>query len=90
LKFRKKYTKSLQIVHNYGEDEVDDKEELDEESARVITESAIAAGTAPQFNMPSDVVTPPVGAAVDIGGKKCKWCGSTSHCRKSHKDCHPQ
>ena len=33
------------------------------------------------------VVDPPETATVTLGGKKCKWCGSTTHSRKSHKDC---
>ena len=32
------------------------------------------------------VVPAPNGAVVEVGEKKCKWCGSTTHSRKSHKD----
>lgn len=81
---RKKYTKSRQIRHYYGEEEM---EELDEETARVITENAIRDGNAPNLNPPQDVIAAPLGSVVEIGGRKCRWCGSTTHVRRSHKDC---
>jgi hypothetical protein len=54
---------------------------------KALTESAIEEGNAPGVGLPNDMVTAPPGANVVIGGKKCKWCGSTTHVRKSHKDC---
>ena len=32
-------------------------------------------------------VAAPEGAEVEVGGKSCKWCGSQTHLRRSHKDC---
>lgn len=87
LNFRKRYTKSLQITHTYGDKEDEDEELVDEVEATAMTEHAIANGTAPTFNIPDVVNPPPPGATVNIGGKKCKWCGSNTHSRKSHKDC---
>ena len=54
--------------------------------ATAVSEAAIANGTAPTAPV-LDPVPAPAGAEVDVGGKKCKWCGSTTHQRKSHKDC---
>lgn len=82
--FRKKYIKNCQIRHTYGDEE--DDEAYNEESALLLTEKAIANGSA----RPPPVLAPvpaPEGANVEVGGKSCKWCGSRTHLRKSHKDC---
>ena len=72
---RKKYTKSRQIRHYYGEEEM---EEL---------ENAMRDGNAPNLNPPQDVIAAPLGSVVEIGGRKCRWCRSTTHVRRSHNDC---
>lgn len=53
---RKKYTKSRQIRHYYGEEEM---EEL---------ENAMRDGNAPNLNPPQDVIAAPLGSVVEIGG----------------------
>ena len=59
---------------------------MNEDIAVEVTQAAVATGTAP--SAPDlQAVRAPDGAQVDVGGKKCKWCGSTAHLRKSHKDC---
>ena len=79
---RKKYVKNCQIQHSYGE-EVDN--DLVEEEALQLTQSAINEGSATGVIL-SDVEAPaPEGAVVEVG--KCKWCGSNTHTRRSHKDC---
>lgn len=75
----------MQIRHSYGNDG-DEEEPLSEEIAVRVTQAALADGTAPALPVLEDVPAPN-GAEIQIGGKKCKWCGSTSHLRKSHKDC---
>ena len=82
--FRKKYVQRLQIRHSYGDD--DEDRSVSEDMATAVTEAAMANGTVPTAPV-LDPVPAPAGAEVDIGGKKCKWCGSTTHQRKSHKDC---
>lgn len=85
LFFRKKYIKNCQIRHTYGEDE-DEEVGYYEDDALMITERAIANGSATR----SPVLAPvpaPEGANVEVGGKSCNWCGSKTHLRKSHKDC---
>ena len=81
---RKKYVQRLQIRHSYGDDAEDDP--VSEEIATEVTQAAMADGTAPSAPV-LEPVPAPAGAEVDVGGKKCKWCGSTTHQRKSHKDC---
>lgn len=81
---RKRYVKKCQIQHTYGEDVEDD---LVEEKAVLLTESAINDGTATALIIPNTITPAPNGAVVEVGGKKCKWCASTTHSRKSHKDC---
>lgn len=82
---RKKYVKSCQIRHTYGED---DEANLLEEEAILVAENAVQAGSECDITVPGDhVVDPPETATVTLGGKKCKWCGSTTHSRKTHKDC---
>lgn len=76
--------KNCQIRHSYGED--DEDADVSEDVAVRITEAAIANGTAPPAPV-LEVSAAPDEAVVVIGGKSCKWCGSTSHVRKSHKDC---
>ncbi|KAK3756021.1 hypothetical protein QZH41_010260, partial [Actinostola sp. cb2023] len=83
-KIRKRYTKSCQIRHTYGED--DDEQVLEEVLLR-LTERAIEDGTAPTLQLVDSAVLAPEGATVSIGGKRCKSSGSTSHMRSSHKDC---
>jgi len=78
--FRKAYAKRLQLTHTYGDD--DEEELLDENEARNMTENAIKNGTAPRLTVPDVPIDAPEGAAVTIGGKRCKWCNSTTHSRK--------
>ena len=78
--------KNCQIRHSYGDDN-DDDVDINEQDAVLLTEQAIANGTAqsaPQCDQPAPA---PREADVLIGGKSCKSCGSTSHVRKSHRDC---
>ena len=82
---RKKYVQRLQIRHSYGDND-DEEELLSEETAVHVTQAALAGGTAPALPVLVNVPAPN-GAQVEIGGKKCKWCGSSSHLRKSHRDC---
>ena len=82
---RKKYVESCQIRHTYGED---DESNLLEEEAILVSENAVQAGVECDTTVHSDhVVDPPETATVTLGGKNCNWCGSTTHSRKSHKDC---
>ena len=82
--YRKKYVKSCQIRHTYGEDE---ESNLLEEEAILVSENAVQAGVECDTTVHRDhVVGPPETATVTLGGKNCKWCGSTTHSRKSHKD----
>ena len=76
--------KNCQIRHTYGDEEED--EACTEEDALLLTESAIADGIA---RPPPELAPVPVpeGATLEVGGKCCKWCGSTTHFRKSHRDC---
>ena len=73
---KKKYVQRLQICHSYGDDTEDDQ--VSEDIATDVTQGGMANGTAP---------SPPVLGPVPVGGKKCKWCHSTTHQQKSHKDC---
>lgn len=75
----------MQIRHTYGNDEADDDDTC-EESALQVTEAAIAEGRVPAAPVIEEVAAPE-GADVAVGGKTCKWCGSNTHVRKSHKDC---
>ena len=34
-----------------------------------------------------DVAAAPENSVVTLGRKNCKWCGSSTHSRKTHKDC---
>lgn len=83
---RKKYVKSCRIRHTYGEEE---ESNVLEEEAVLLAENAVRngveQGTAPQI--PDHEIDAPESAEVTLGGKKCKWCGSTTHSRKTHKDC---
>lgn len=86
--YRKRYAKSLQISHSYGSDDEEEEGSMEEATALELTESAIAGGNAPKPNIPADEIRLPQGAEIDIGGpRKCKWCKSSTHQRKSHKDC---
>ena len=80
---RKKFVKNCQIRHSYG-DEEDDL--VNEEEAILVTQTAIANGTA-QPAPHLEEVAAPEGAEVEVGDKACKWCGSKTHLRRSHKDC---
>ena len=80
---RKKFVKNCQIRHSYG-DEEDDL--VNEEEAILVTQTAIADGTARPAPVLEEVAAPE-GAEVEVGGKSCKWCGSQTHLRRSHKDC---
>lgn len=84
LSFRKKYVKNCRIQHTYGEDAEDD---LVEEEAVLLTDSAVRDGSATGITLPDTAMPAPHGAVVEVGGKKCKWCASNTHSRKSHKDC---
>lgn len=45
-----------------------------------MAENAVQAGSEIDTTLPGDhVVDPPETATVTLGGKKCKWCGSTTH-----------
>ena len=80
--FRKKYMRSCQIQHDYGEEDCN----YNEDEALDLTSNAIRDGQAPP--PPSlEYVERPEGASVNVGGKACKWCGSTTHTRRSHRDC---
>lgn len=81
---RKKYVQRLQKRHSYGDDPDDDQ--VSENIATEVTQAALANGIAPSAPV-LEPVPPPAGAEVDVDGKKCKWCGSTTHQWKSHKDC---
>lgn len=78
---RKKFLKTFQIRHSYG----DEEDLVNEEEAILVAQTAIADGRA----QPAPVleVAAPEGAVVEVGGKSCKWCGSQTHLRRSHKDC---
>ena len=66
--------KNCQIRHTCGEEE----------------EDAISEGndcqTVPDMSA-KDITAAPANSIVTLGGKNCKWCGSSTHSRKSHKDC---
>ena len=34
-----------------------------------------------------DIAAARENSVVTLGGKNCKWCGSSTHSRKTHKDC---
>lgn len=76
--------KNCQIQHTYGEEVEND---LVEEEALQLTWSAIEEGCAPNITLPQSVAPAPEGAVIEVGGNKCKWCGSTTHSHKSHRDC---
>lgn len=74
----------MQIRHSYGDDMEDGS--VSEDTATELTLAAIANGTAPSAPV-LQLVPAPTGAEIDVSGKKCKWCGSTTHQGKSHKGC---
>ena len=80
--------KNCRISHTYGEEEEDLG--ISEEEATVIAENAISEGsgcqTVPDMSA-HEITAAPANSFVTLGGKKCKWCGSSTHSRKSHKDC---
>ena len=79
--------KNCQIRHTYGEEEEDAG--ISVEEAIVIAENAISEGndcqTVPDMSA-QDITAAPANSIVTLGGKNCKWCGSSTHSRKSHKD----
>ena len=81
--------KNCQIRHTYGEEEEEDAG-ISVEEATVIAENAISEGNdcqaVPDMSA-QDITAAPANSIVTLGGKKCKWCGSSTHTRKSHKDC---
>ena len=77
--------KRMQIRHTYGDDDGAD-DDTSEANALQVTVAAIADGSAPAVPEGEEVPAP-AGSEIAIGGKACKWCRSTSHVRKSHKDC---
>jgi len=84
---RKKHTQACKIRHYYGDDELED-DCVDEDIAKQLTEQAIKDGSASTVDVQLNVVAPPSGADVTVGGrKKCKSCGSGTHSRRTHKDC---
>lgn len=60
---------------------------LVEEEAVELAEATINDGSAAGVILPDDVAPAPEGAVAEVGGKSCKWCGSTTHSHRSHKDC---
>ena len=80
---RKKFVKNCQIRHSYG---YEDKDLVNEEEAILVTQAAITDGTAQPAPVLEQVAAPE-GAEEEVGAKACKWCGSRTHLRKSHKDC---
>ena len=80
--------KNCQIRHTCGEEEEDAG--ISVEEAIVIAENAISEGndcqTVPDMSA-KDITAAPANSIVTLGGKNCKWCGSSTHSRKSHKDC---
>lgn len=81
--------KNCRIRHTYGEDDEEEANLLEEEAvslASAALREGLASGTTLEANS-SEVVDVPEKATVTLGGKKCKWCGSNTHSRKTHKDC---
>lgn len=82
--------KNCRIRHTYGEEE--EEVGVSEEEALQIARDAVGEETADGCHtMPGtsahDVAAAPENSVVTLGGKKCKWCGSSTHSRKTHKDC---
>ena len=78
------------IRHTYGEEE--EEEGISEEEALQIAQDATCeVGADGCHTMPGtsaqDVAAAPENSVLTLGGKKCKWCGSSTHSRKTHKDC---
>ena len=82
--------KNCRIRHTYGEEE--EEAAISEEEARVISQNAVREGIpdgchmAPETSA-SNIAAAPENSNITLGGKKCKWCGCSTHSRKSHKDC---
>ena len=91
LSLRKKYVKNCQIRHTYGEQE-EEEAGISEGEALLMVQNAVREGipdgcsTAPEISA-NDIAAAPENSVVTLGGKKCKWCGSSTHSRKTHKDC---
>ena len=81
--------KNCRIRHTYGEDDEEEANLLEEEAvslASAALREGLASGTTLEANS-SEVVDVPENATVTLEGKKCKWCGTNTHSRKTHKDC---
>ena len=85
--------KRCRIRHTYGEEEEEEEEEgISEEEALQIAQDAVSEGathgchTLPETSV-QDVAAAPENSVVTLGRKNCKWCGSSTHSRKTHKDC---
>ena len=82
--------KRCRIRHTYGEEK--EEESISSEEALQIAQDAVSEGAAdgcctmPETSV-KDVAPAPENAVVTLGGKNCKWCGSSTHSRKTHKDC---
>ena len=81
--------KNCQIRHTYG---VEKEEAGISEEVLLMVQNAVREGipdgcrTAPEISA-NDIAAAPENSVVTLGGKKCKWCGSSTHSRKTHKDC---
>lgn len=78
----KECVKRQKIVHTYGDEELLDTEELQEQLEEQIKAGTVAS-CIPNIEEGS---LPPKDVELVIGGKKCK-CGSTTHQHTSHSDC---
>ena len=82
--------KRCRIRHTYADEE--EEEGISEEAALHIAQDAVSEGatdgcrTMPETSV-QDVAAAPENSVVTLGGKNCKWCGSSTHSRKTHKDC---
>lgn len=88
--FKEKVCEEMQDQTFDGEEE--EEEGISEEEALQIAQDAVSEGAADGCRtMPEtsvlDVAAAPENSVVTLGGKNCKWCGSSTHSRKSHKDC---
>lgn len=50
-------------------------------------EGALENGEVQPAPAVGEPVNAPEGADVVIGGKRCKWCNSSTHLRRSHREC---
>ena len=62
--------------------------DLLEEEAVLLAQNAVNEGLVSGTEITSGPVPDaPESAVVTLGGKNCKWCGSTTHSCKTHTDC---